>query len=174
MSFFGSLFGGSNPTLNKDINQFGSIGGFATGLGENNLSQSSQFFSSILSGDPSKTAKALAPQISSIQQQTQQQKNQNAQFGNRSGGTNASNQMANDKATGSINDMISSLLGGAASSLSSSGSNLLNAGLGAYGQQVNASQLQMQNWQSSLFGGALTGGLGIGLGSAAKAAGLGL
>ncbi len=69
MSFWGSLFGGSNPTLNQDIGQFGQIGGFATGLGESNLSQASNFWSSILSGDQSKIAKTLGPEIGAIQQQ---------------------------------------------------------------------------------------------------------
>ena len=74
MSFWGSLFGGQNKTLNSDMNQFGQIGGFATGLGESNLSQASNFYSSLLSGDPSKQAKALGPEIGAIQQQGQQAK----------------------------------------------------------------------------------------------------
>ncbi len=162
MGFWGSLFGGSNPTLSKDINQFGQIGGFATGLGENNLSQASNFWSSILSGDPSKTAKTLAPQISSIQQQGQQKKNATAQFGNRSGGNNASNQMVTDNSRADVNDLIASLTGNAASGLASSGSGLLGQGASAYGSQVSASQQQMQNWANSI--------LGMGTTSAAAAA----
>ena len=41
MSWAGSLFGGSNPTLNNTINQSGQIGGFATGLGMGNLTAGS-------------------------------------------------------------------------------------------------------------------------------------
>ena len=130
MSFWGSLFGGQNKTLNSDMNQFGQIGGFATGLGESNLSQASNFYSSLLSGDPSKQAKALGPEIGAIQQQGQQARNTTAQFGNRSGGGNAWMQMAGDQSRGSINNMISSLLGGAASSLGSYGRQLAEPGHG--------------------------------------------
>ncbi len=155
IGFFSSLFGGSNPTLSKDINQFGQIGGYATGLGEQNLSQASNFMSSILSGDQSKIAKSLGPQISSIQQQTQQEKQAQSQFGPRGGGTTAKAQMYGDTSRASINEMINSLLGSSAGGLASSGQNLLQQGTGAYGQQVNASQLQMQNWANSILGGKI-------------------
>jgi hypothetical protein len=162
MSFFGSLFGGSNPTLNKDMAQYGQIGGFATGLGEQNLTQSSNFFSSLLSGDQSKQAQALAPQISSIQQRGQQEKQGLAQFGNRSGGTNAKTQMIGDQARGGINEMISSLLGSSASALGSQGSNLLSQGVGAYQAQQAASQQQMENWSNSILGKGITSGVAAG------------
>jgi hypothetical protein len=156
IGFWSSLFGGSNPTLNKDISQFGQIGGFATGLGEKNLTQASNFYSSLLSGDPSKIAKVLGPEISGQQQQTQQQRNVTSQFGTRGGGAGGSMQMAGDVSRGNINNMISSLLGSSASSLGSMGAGLLSQGQSAYGQQMEASQQQMQNWQNSIFGGALS------------------
>ena len=178
MSFWGSLFGGSNPTLNKDMAQFGQIGGFATGLGEKNLSQASNFWSSILGGDPSKVAKTLAPQISSIQQQGQQERQGLAQFGSRSGGTNAASQMIGDKSRGAINDMIASLMGGAAGNLGSMGGSLLSQGQSAYGAQLGASQQQMENWANSILGRGITGGVAaaesFGLGAAGGAmAGMG-
>jgi hypothetical protein len=172
MGFFSSLFGGSNPTLSKDISQFGQIGGFATGLGEKNLTQASNFWSSILSGDPSKTAKTLAPQISSIQQQGEQQKQSTAQFGTRSGGSTAAMQQVGAQTRGSINNLIGSLTGSAASNLGSTGSGLLGQGMSAYSQQAGLSQEQMQNWSNSILGGALTGGAGIGLGKLSSLAGL--
>jgi hypothetical protein len=156
LSYFGSLFGGQNKTLSSDMNNFGQIGGFATGLGESNLSKASGFFSNILSGDPSKIAKSLGPEISSIQTQTQQQKKTNAEFGNRSGGTNAANQSASDKGRGLVTNMIASLLGSSASSLASTGGSLLSQGAGAYQSQLDASQVQMQNWSNSILGMGLT------------------
>lgn len=159
MSFWGSLFGGQNPTLNANIGEFGQIGGFATGLGESNLSQASNFWSSILSGDQSKIAKTLGPQIGAIQGQAQQQRNVGAQFGNRSGGTNAANQMISDQSTASINNMVNSLLGSSASNLGSSGAGLLSQGASAYGQQEQASQQQMENWMNSILGLGTTSGV---------------
>lgn len=170
MGFFSSLFGGANPTISSTIGQTGQIGGFATGLGKKNLSQSSKFFSDILSGDPTKQATALAPEISGIQGRTQQKVKGMAEFGNRSGGTNAAAQMAGDKARGSINDMIAGLLGTSASDLASTGSGLLSTGLSAYGEQAKLSQLQMQNWSNSILGRGITSGIGaaesFGLGAA--------
>ena len=168
MGFFSSLFGGSNPTLSKDINQFGQIGKFATGLGEQNLAQSSNFMSSILSGDQSKIGKVLGPEISNIKGQGMQSKLSTSQFGNRSGGTNASMQMADDKSRASINSMISSLLGSSASGLASSGSSLLGQGMSATSQEASLSQQQMQNWANSILGKGITSGV-----SAAESFGLG-
>lgn len=168
MSFWTSLLGGSNPTLNRDINQFGQIGSFATGLGESNLSQASNFMSSILSGNQSKIGKVLGPEISNIKGQGEQSKLQTAQFGNRGGGSNASMQMADDKSRASINSMISSLLGSSASGLASSGSSLLGQGMQAYGQQAGLSQERVQNWANSILGRGITGAAG-----AAESFGLG-
>jgi hypothetical protein len=161
MGFWGSLFGGSNPTLTKDMNAFGSVGGFATSLGEQNLSQASAFNSALLSGDTAKIGKLLAPQTSAIQGQKQQQLNSTAQFHNRSGGNNASSQMAGDKARSSVNDLISSLTSGALSNASTMGSSLLSQGTAAYGDQLKASQLQMANWSNSILGMGLTQGAGF-------------
>jgi hypothetical protein len=162
MGFWGSLFGGSNPTLNQNIGQFGQIGGFATGLGESNLSQGSNFMSSILSGDQSKIAKTLGPQIGAIQQGAQQKKQGLAQFGTRSGGTAAQSQMIGDEATGNINNMINSLLGSSASGLMSSGAGLLGQGQSAYQAQQAASQQQMENWANSILGKGITSGVAAG------------
>jgi hypothetical protein len=168
MSFWSSLFGGSNPTLSKDINQFGQIGSFATGLGEKNLSQSSDFMSSILSGSQSKIGKVLGPEISNIKGQGMQAKLGAAQFGNRGGGSNATMQAADDTSRASINNMISSLLGSSASGLASSGSSLLGQGMSAYSQQAGLSQDQMQNWSNSILGKGITSGV-----STAESFGLG-
>ena len=105
MSFWTSMFGGQNKTLNSNINNFQSIGGFATNLGEKSLSDAAKFSSDILSGDQSKIAKSLGPEIKTIQDQTQQNKNQTAQFGNRSGGNNAKIQTSGDTARASINNL---------------------------------------------------------------------
>ena len=168
MSFWSSLFGGSNPTLSKDIGQFGQIGSFATGLGEKNLSQSSNFMSSILSGDQSKIGGVLGPDISSIKGQGMQSKLGTSQFSNRGGGSNATMQAADDTSRASVNKMISSLLGTSASGLASSGSSLLGQGIQATGQQAKLSQEQMQNWSNSILGRGITSGV-----SAAESFGLG-
>lgn len=157
MSFWTSLIGGQNKTLDKNINQFGQIGGFATGLGESSTAQGMKFLSDIVSGDPSKIARSLGPEISSAQKQEQQQKNQTAQFGTRSGGNNAVIQAAGDTTRGNINNMVSSLLNSSVSGLISGGTTLLNQGVQALNNQTDLSQEQIQNWSNSILGRGITG-----------------
>jgi hypothetical protein len=154
------MFGGSNPTLNSGINQAGQVAGFGTSQGEGLLSSAGNFFSSLLGGDPAKTAKVLAPQIKSLQDQGQQQKQTTAQFTNRSGGTNASNQTVDDKTRSSIGSMISNLTSQAASSAASTGQGLLDTGINALKTQVQFSQDQMKNWQDSILGTGMSAGIG--------------
>ena len=156
MGFFGGLFTGSNPTLNTDISQSGQISDFGTTLGEGDLSQASNFYSDLLSGDPSKIGQILGPQLSNIQQQGQQQLNTNAQFGNRSGGTNASNQQNMDSQRQQVEQMIAQLTGGAASGLTGIGTNALSTGLNANEVQANESQEKLANIDNSLFGKSIT------------------
>ena len=87
--FLGALFGGSNPTLNKDINSLGSLAGYSQGVGQQGTTGALNYDLGILSGDPTKTAQTLAPETAQLQGQAQQNKNTVAQFGNRGGGMNA-------------------------------------------------------------------------------------
>lgn len=149
----------------------GQTSGFANDLGQKNATAGSGFFSSLLSGDATKTAQTLAPEISSAKTSLQQDQKKNATMGTRSGGTAASNNAAQDKIHSDITNLTGSLTGGAASTLLSSGSGLLSTALGGYNQQANMSQEQLSNWQGSLFGGALTGGAAIGMKALGTAAG---
>jgi len=168
MSFAAALFGGSNPTINKQIDQLGNFAGSTMQTGFNDTNAASNFFQSLLKGGGD-TSKVLAPQVRAIQNQTQQQKQQASQFGNRSGGTNSQMQMADASGRASYNDLVSKLLGTSANSLAGIGSNMLNTSLGAYQQQLGASQQQMQNWQNSIFGQGISGAIG-----AAEGMGLGV
>lgn len=152
MSFWGSLFGGQNPTLNKAINQYGQVSQYGIGLGENLSTQAGNWYSGLLSGDPTKQAQTLAPLISGAQQRAQQQKNTLAQFSPRSGGTAAAAANIDTATRGDINNMVASLTGQAAGGAASLGTSLLSTGLSSLGSQVDASQIQMQNWANSILG----------------------
>jgi len=162
MGFFQSLFGGQNKVLSGDINQTGQLAGTASQLGTNNATAGSNFFSSLLSGDSSKIATALAPAISAGQQGAQQQKAETAQFSNRSGGNNAKMQTIDSATRGNITNMVGGMQSGAASTLLSSGQSLLGTALGGYGQQAQLSQDQMKNWESSILGSGITGAVNYG------------
>jgi hypothetical protein len=159
MSFWGSMFGGSNPTLNSGINQAGQVSGFGTSKGEGLLTSAGNFFQTLMGGDPAATARLLAPQIQANQQQAQQAKQTAAQFTTRSGGTNAAAQTIDDKTRANITNMISNLTGQAAGAATSLGQGLLDTGIQALNQQVNFSQGQMQNWANSIFGNAMRSAL---------------
>ena len=168
MGFWDSLFGGKNSTLSSDISQFGNVGQQQTGQGQKNENQASNFFSSILSGDSSKQAQALAPEISAAKKSAQEQTKTNAEFGSRSGGTAASTAATNDKVHSDITNLIGSLTNSSATNLASMGESQIGTGLSALSQQEQASQQQMQNWSNSILGKSITGAV-----SAAESAGLG-
>ena len=118
---------------------------FATGMGESDLTASSKFMTDILSGDPTKIATSLAPQISAIQKRTQQQKNETAQFAPRSGGTAATTANLDTAGRGAVTELTGSLTGKAASDLGTMGSGLLSTGMnGDITGFDEASKLQQQ------------------------------
>lgn len=94
------LFSG-NPTAPEE-HQLGGLTGFETTLGEPLANSGAGYEQDILSGDPTKLATALAPEISSGQGQVEQNLLENANFGNRGGGTNASTQNAKAAERGNI------------------------------------------------------------------------
>jgi hypothetical protein len=93
--FFG-IGKGPNDQQTREQGVLTGIGDFGTQTGEKATNESTNFWSSILSGDMDKIMKVLGPQISAIKGQGQQMKQTAAQFGNRSGGTNAFMQMSDD------------------------------------------------------------------------------
>jgi hypothetical protein len=104
---------------------------FGISTGEKDISKASDFWSSILSGDPTQISKVLGPAISTVNKQGQEQKKTLAEFGNRGGGTNAAAQNIDDKSLAAIRSMISNLTGAGAGALGSLGGGLLSTGLGA-------------------------------------------
>jgi hypothetical protein len=164
MSFLGGIFTGSDPTLSGDIGTSGNIAGFGTTTGEGDIGAASGFDESLLSGNQGEESKLLAPEISNIQKQGQQQIQTAGEFGDRSGGTNASAQSNIDTQRSNVNNLISQLTGGAASQLGQLGTSSLGLGLNANQQQASESEQQLQNEQNSILGGLITSGVDTGAG----------
>ena len=118
--------------------------GFAGSVGEGLLSNSSAIMNALLSGNQAQISQLLAPQISAVAKQANQKTQTNAEFGSRSGGTNASNQNTMDTARASVNDMISSLTGGAISGAASTGTNLLNSSITANNDVFSKNQAEQK------------------------------
>lgn len=136
MSWISSLFGGNKAT-EQNYQTLSNSGGAAIGQGEDLTGAAGSFYKTLLSGDTGAITKLLAPQIGSIQKQTQQKKQAASQFGTRSGGTDAEMQAAGDTSRTSINDLISTLTGSAASGAAGLGTSLLGTGLNATAQAGN-------------------------------------
>ena len=162
MSWLTSLFAGQNKDLNTDIGATGAIAGNATSIGTKDLTTGSNWMNAIVSGDATKTAQALAPQISAAKTSAANSNKTAAMFGTRSGGTAASTAATTDKLHADITNLIGSLTGGAASGLANLGSSLLGQGLDAYKTQADLSQLRMQNWSDSILGKGITSGVAFG------------
>lgn len=156
-----NLFSG-NPT-EKEQNQFGALSGYQTGVGEGLITPAAQYEESILSGDPTKTAQAMAPEISANQQQTQQFKNQSAEFSPRSGGTAASVANADTSGRSNLIDLLGKEQSGAASTSLSAGSGLLDSASNNLGNEANLAQ-NWRNQQTSDINGIAQGAASIAMG----------
>ena len=160
--FFGIGMGPSN----QEKQQYGLVSGdagFGSSQGKSDIMKSQDFWSSILSGDMSQISKVLAPEISSVNKQTQQRKMTTSEFGNRGGGTNSYSQSLDDNALSSIRGMIAKLTGSAASNLGNMGEHLLDTGVsageGAFGEAKTMHDQNEAKWEdifnsiSSIMGG---------------------
>jgi len=142
------------------------VSNFGTGAGKTNITSGTADFKDILSGDPTKVSEAIAPQAGAIRSQANQQIQTNSQFGNRSGGTNASNQQISTNAEGKVQDLINTLIPQAAQNLESTGLSELSAGSSAAGElgSQTESARQFDKQQEGQLGGSiaslLTGGVG--------------
>lgn len=157
MSFFGGLLAGSNPNLNKDIDAQGGLATFLSNTGSKDVGTASNFMNTLLSGNSSQVNTLLAPQIEGIQKRAQQQKQQLAEFGGRSGGTTGAMLASDDDVHAQINDLVSKLTGSAVSGLSSLGTNLVAQGANDINSEAALSQDRMQNWKDSIFGKGISG-----------------
>jgi hypothetical protein len=160
--FLNAIFGGQNSVLNSNIGQAGQQAGFDTGEGEGDISAGDAFLKSILSGDATKQAQALAPQISAAKTSAAQTNKTAAEMGTRGGGTGAATAATDDKTHAMITNLLGQLTGSAATALPSIGTNLTSQGTAATMDQAALSQQRMQNWLKSI--------LGKGIGTAAGAA----
>jgi len=143
----GGLVGGLFDLFSGDPNKkqndaLGDLWNYQNNLGEKSTSQGLDWNSDILSGDEAKIAQAISPEIKAGQDMVQQQAAQNAAFGNRGGGTNASTQQAQSGERGNIISLIGGLQRGAANSLTNAGENLMEQGSTNLSKQA---QLDQQN-----------------------------
>ena len=115
-------------------NVYSSLKGQGAGLvraGASDTGAASKYYSSILSGNPAAVMEAAAPEINTINKQTDAQKKDIANFGNRTGGTNQITQAMDTTKRGQVADVISSKRGEAAGAEARIGAGETGAGIGA-------------------------------------------
>jgi hypothetical protein len=78
--------------------------------GQKGLDLAQNYFNALLSNDPGKIAQAVGPSISALTGQSQQQRIGEAEFGNRSGGSNAAIQALTTNTSAEITNLINSLI----------------------------------------------------------------
>lgn len=166
--FLSSIFTGSSPGLTQATNGLQSLAGYTGNTGEKATNAATGYDLGILSGDPTKVAETLSPEIKAAQDQAQQNKNTVAQFGNRGGGMNSVMAGLDDATRGKLISLMGQLRQGAAGQLGQLGTSNLGMAtqnnLGA-GQ---LSQMQLQNMLNSILGKGISSGVG-----ALESAGLG-
>lgn len=193
---FGLGGSGAKTTRKNELASWGSlenIGGFATPFAENqitqggkNLSNASDFWNTLLSGDKTKIAQTLAPAISTIEGQSQQQIDTIANTNNRSGGTNAELNSLQTNKQASIQGLIDSLIPQAANEVAqigqaqeSAGSGVLSLAENAYGTvggqttELLPTQLQLQQQIQGAIMSSLINAASIGTNAATGGAGIG-
>jgi hypothetical protein len=148
----------------KEEGQLGDLGNFETGVGQKGTNASLGYDLGILSGDPSKIAQTLAPEISAQNQQVEQGKLTTAEFGNRSGGNNAAAQHMDDQARGNIINLIGGLQQGAAQHAGNLGTYDLSMASPNY-QAVAGLKTAGQNRKAGAIGGIAQGAADIALGA---------
>lgn len=138
------LFAG-NPAA-KEQQQFGGFADWGIGEGEGDATTASTYFNNVLT-DPTK---ALAPEIAADQGQIEQQRLTDANFGNRSGGTNATTQNAEGAGRGDIIKLMGDEQGKAAGEIGTLGTTLTGQGENALGSEANLAETRRSQVDSDV------------------------
>jgi hypothetical protein len=154
----------------KEQSQFGALGDYETGTGEGLTTAGAGYDLGVLSGDPTKIATTLVPEISTGQGQVEQQRLQDANFGTRSGGTVASTEAAEATNRGNIISLEGGLQSAAASSALGAGSGLLSEASPNIGNEAKLAEDRRKQVTGDV-GGIATGAAEIASGLFGGAAG---
>lgn len=118
----------------QELANYGRLGKSADSLssaGAGNTGAASDYFTKLLSGNPATVAAAAEPTTAAVSNETNQNKIQLANTGNRSGGTNAQSQQLTQGADADVADTIAKARGSAAPALAQIGGQETGQGLQA-------------------------------------------
>lgn len=120
----------------REEKTLGALGNQEISTGESLVNPAATYYENVLSGDPTRIAQSLSPEISAGQTQVEQQALSNANFGNRSGGTAASTQAGEAGERANIINLVGGLQSSSAGAAGSLGSS--QESLGASNEQTVA------------------------------------
>ena len=150
--FLSSIFTGASPGLTKAHNNLDSLAGYSSNTGEKGTNAAMGYNLGILSGDPTQVAQTLAPEIKTLGEQAQQNKNTVAQFGNRGGGMNSVMAGLDDATRAKLISLMGSLRQGAAQNLGQLGTANLQLGQSGNMDAAKIAQMEHENQMNSIFG----------------------
>lgn len=138
-----------DPTQTEE-DKLAGLSGYETGVGETDTTAASQYDLSLLSGDPTKVATAINPEVTAAKTNAQNQKKSTAEFGNRGGGTGAASEAIDDTTRGNIVSLVAGERGKSASDLSSLGSTNLSGASANINDQARLAQTAASNRQADV------------------------
>lgn len=146
-----TLFGYGNAE--SAIKRLGGLSGNLNAQGAEDTGKAAKHYSDILSGNPAAVMAAAAPEVNAITKGADTQKKDVANFGNRTGGTNATTQAISTETRGQVGDTIAKERGDAASGLTKIGESEQSKGLQALtasgDQSLSLSSVSGQNREVS-------------------------
>ena len=146
------IFTGNNAGLSNAQKSLGSLAGYSSNVGEQGTNAAMGYNQGILSGDPTQVAMTLAPEIKTLGEQGQQNKNTVAQFGNRGGGMNAVMAGLDDATRSKLISLMGGLRQGAAGQLGQLGTQNLGLSLQDNSEAAKLAQQQHENMMNGIFG----------------------
>ena len=150
--FLSSIFTGANPGLHKAQTNLNDLAGFSSNTGEQGTNAAMGYNMGILSGNPTQVAQTLAPEIKTLGEQAQQNKNTVAQFGNRGGGMNSVMAGLDDATRSKLISLMGQLRQGAAGQLGQLGTANLQLGQQGNVDAAKLAQQEHENQMNSIFG----------------------
>lgn len=146
------IFTGNNSGLSNARKSLTDLAGFSGNIGQQGTNAAFDYNKGILSGDPTQVAMTLSPEIKTLQDQAQQNKNTVAQFGNRGGGMNAVMAGLDDATRAKLIQLMGSLRQGAANNLQTMGTQNLQLGQSGNVDAAKIAQQEHENLMNSIFG----------------------
>jgi hypothetical protein len=156
------MFTGASAPLSGARDNLSSLAGYSTGVGEQGTNADLNYQKGILSGDPTQVAMTLAPEIKTLGEQAQQNKNTVSQFGNRGGGMNAVMAGLDDATRAKLISLMGGLRQGAAQNLGQLGTQNLQLGQQGNVDAAKIAQQQHENMMNGIFGKGLSTLIGTG------------